>query len=287
MHSSVNCIAHAFTMDVEEFCEGNSESLLISSKHLTAETSRDEIERNVDETLEVLAVCGVRGTFFILAHIVEQAPEIVRKIVADGHEIGSHSLHHLRLHRQSLKDAKEAIVRSKKILEDIAGVRVRGFRAPDFSISKNSSYLLDMIREAGYEYDSSLYPISGHDVYGVPGTPRWPYRMPNGLIEYPLSTFQMFGQLFPALGGGYFRLYPFGLTRRILRSLERKGYPAMCYIHPYEFGACCPEMPGLSVYRRFRHYVNRNRVKKRFEALFREFRFTRADEVLSSIGLLG
>src|SRR5262249_50713288 len=158
--------------------------------------------------------------------------------------------------------------------------------APDFSINQKTLYVLDLIREAGYQYDSSLYPIRGHDVYGVPDAERWIHRLPNGLVECPLSVTEIAGRRIPALGGGYFRLYPLGVTRRILRAIEKAEQPAMFYIHPYELGSICPLVPQASWSRRFRHYVNRTRTKSRFENLFRNHRFGRIVDVLRSRGIL-
>jgi polysaccharide deacetylase family protein (PEP-CTERM system associated) len=274
-------------MDVEGFAESMQEAIVVPEQMLDTQAARDELRRNVEVTLEFLAEHQTCGTFFVLGRIAEDMPELVRCIADAGHEIGSHSQRHLRLFNLAAEDAREAIARSKKSLEDAAGVRVRGFRAPDFSITAQSWYLMDVIRDAGYEYDSSVYPIRGHDVYGIPDASRWPYRLSNGLAEFPLSTLCVAGRRLPVLGGGYFRLYPLWLTRWALRSIEKARQPAMCYIHPYEFGPICPQVSGISPARRFRHYVNRTKTLARFAALFGRFRFGRADTVLRAAGLLG
>jgi polysaccharide deacetylase family protein (PEP-CTERM system associated) len=279
-------IMHCFTMDVEGFCESMAESFPVSPTLLGTRAEDAEIARNTDETLAFLEEQHVQGTFFILGTIAQRLPALVKRIADCGHEIASHSLKHLRLYGLSRPDAREAIFSSRKLLEDAAGAPVRGFRAPDFSINGQTRYLLDLIQEAGYEYDSSLYPIRGHDVYGMPDTPRWPHRLPNGLREFPLSTFRIGGISIPALGGGYFRLYPLSLTRQILRGIEKSGHPAMFYIHPYELGSQCPKISHMSFSRTFRHYVNRTRTRGRFAKLFAQFKFGRVAQVLHACGLL-
>jgi polysaccharide deacetylase family protein (PEP-CTERM system associated) len=279
-------ITHCFTMDVEGFCESMAESFSVPPELLSGPDEQDEIRRNVAETLEFLEEHHVKGTFFVLGRIAQDVPAVVRSIAERGHEIASHSAEHLRLYNMSRKQVREAVLRSKKVLEDVSGTQVRGFRAPDFSINSETVFVLDLILEAGYEYDSSLYPISGHDVYGFPDITRWFHRLPNGLVECPLSVFEIAGRRMPALGGGYFRLYPLPLTRRILRSIEKAGRPAMFYIHPYELGSTCPRVPGLSFRRRFRHYVGRTKTRSRFGKLFGDFRFGRVDEVLRAGGFL-
>jgi polysaccharide deacetylase family protein (PEP-CTERM system associated) len=280
-------ITHCFSMDVEGFCESMVESFAVPDEMLFGPNERLEIERNVAETLEFLALHSIRGTFFVLGRVAEALPNVVRAMAQAGHEIASHSFQHRRLYNMSRSEVQEAVSRSRKVLEDVSGLPVHGFRAPDFSINRQTLYVLDLIQEAGYQYDSSLYPIRGHDVYGVPDMPRWIHRLSNGLLEYPLSTGEIAGRRIPALGGGYFRLYPLAATRWILRSYERAGHPAMFYIHPYELGSVCPQLPNLSRSRRFRHYVSRTKTKARFDRLFREFQFGRVADVLRSHGFLG
>ena len=263
-----------------------AESFPVPQGMISSRGELAEIERNVDETLAFLDAHGVKGTFFVLGKLAESLPKVVAAIAENGHEIASHSFEHLRLFNMSKSQARDAISRSRKLLQDASNSRVDGFRAPDFSINKETLYILDLIQEAGYRYDSSLYPIRGHDVYGVPDMGRWIQRLPQGLVEYPLSVAEFGRFRLPALGGGYFRLYPLAITRWILRSIEKAGNPAMFYIHPYELGSVCPRLPNLSWSRNFRHYVSRAKTKGRFERLFRTRRFDRVDNVLRARGFL-
>lgn len=273
-------------MDVEGFCDGMAESFSVPAEMISSRSELLEIERNVTETLEFLETYVVKGTFFVLGKVGDLLPNMVRMIAQSGHEIASHSFEHLRLYNMSRKQIKNAITCSRKVLEDVSSSQVKGFRAPDFSINDQTIHTLDLIQEAGYEYDSSLYPIQGHDVYGVRSAEAWVYRLPSGLVEYPLSTVEIIGRRIPALGGGYFRLYPLAVTRRILQKIEGAGHSAMFYIHPYELGSICPPVPGLSWSRRFRHYVNRGKTKMRFGRLFADHQFGRVDDVLHRAGFL-
>ena len=263
-----------------------AESISVPAETITGPGELSELRQNIAETLEFLHAWGVKGTFFVLGQVADLLPDMVRTIVQEGHEIASHSFEHVRLYNMSREQIHETLTRSRKILEDVSGMHVQGFRAPDFSINDRTLHILDMIQEAGYRYDSSLYPIQGHDVYGVRDSQLWVHRLSNGLVEYPLSTVEVGGRRIPALGGGYFRLYPLTVTRRILRRIERGEHSAMFYIHPYELGAICPLVSNLSWSRRFRHYVNRSRTKERFRKLFADHQFGRVEDVLQSRGFL-
>lgn len=271
---------HCFSVDVEGFCQGRSDTLTIPKEMIYDNNVKDEIASNIDEVLEFLNASNVKGTFFILGVIAENQPEVVKKIAKEGHEVASHSYEHTRLYDQGYKRAKEFIVRSKKLLEDITGGPIYGFRAPLFSINQETLYLLDIIRDAGFRYDSSIYPISGHDVYGIKGARPEIHRLPNGLAEFPAATYKVLGREIPALGGGYFRLYPLWISRYILRELEKKNHPAMFYIHPYEIGSRYPVFRDIPFKTRARIYVNMDKPKGRFTRLFKEFAFGRAIDIL-------
>jgi len=276
---------HCFSVDVEGFCESMAESFYIPDEMIRSKREREEIARNVDVVLEFLAYNNVHGTFFILGKIAKEQPEIVRRIAEAGHEIASHSYNHIRLFNQEDRIARESLTASKKILEDISGYEVFGFRAPDFSITRKNIFLLDCLVEAGYKYDSSIFPISGHDVYGMKGARRDIHRLNNGLFEFPPATFTLFKRSFPVLGGGYFRLSPLWLSKFFLNSIERMDSQAMFYTHPYEVGPIYPVFKELSFMRKFRHYVGIDKSKQRFAELFKNFSFGRAIDILKTKGM--
>lgn len=272
----LNC----FSIDVEGFCQGSAESFYVDPNEIGSKRERYEIEKNVEDCLEFLEQEQIKATFFTLGVIAKNQPQLLRKIAAAGHEIGSHSFNHLRLFSQSKEVAREAIFSSKKVLEDASGNRVFGFRAPEFSINRETMYLIDYIQQAGYIYDSSIFPICGHDVYGVPGAKRQIHLRENGLIEFPPSTFDFFGKILPALGGGYLRIYPFLLSRLIFKKLNDAKMPAMCYIHPYELGNVLPKIENIPFLKKLRRYSNISQTKPRFKKLLSDYKFAPAIDVL-------
>lgn len=174
---------------------------------------------------------------------------------------------------------------AKKDLEDVSGQPVYGFRAPDFSITNKSLWALDILKEVGFVYDSSIYPFGLHDVYGIKNAGTFIHKLPNGLIEFPMSTTESLGKRIPFGGGGYFRLYPLLITKLFLSKLNKQGSPAMFYIHPYEVGPVIPRISELSFYRKFRHYYHCKNGKARLKKLLKAFKFCPAIDVLRDTGL--
>jgi polysaccharide deacetylase family protein (PEP-CTERM system associated) len=175
---------------------------------------------------------------------------------------------------------------SKALLEDLAGAPVRGFRAPDFSITRDSLWALDTLLELGFGYDSSIYPTGIHDVYGIDGATPGIHTHGNGLVEYPLATAEIAGRRIPFGGGGYFRLYPVSMTERLIRRQNTAGLPCMFYIHPYEVGPAIPRIAGLSAYRKFRHYYNCGNGRARLRRLLERVPFGAAIDVLTERGYI-
>ncbi len=273
---------HCFSVDVEGFCESNSESFTVPSGLIANRSELDEIQANIETTLQLLSQFHVKATFFCLGHLASQRPEIIRAIANEKHEIGSHGYWHKRLFNLKSADLAESIIRSKEELEQVSGQKVLGFRAPDFSIQASNIKVLDLIQKAGYLYDSSIYPISMHDVYGIPGARRDLHQLANGMIEFPPSSIRFLGVSFPVLGGGYFRLAPLWVSRLALKHFTRAGMPAMMYLHPYEIGDRFPQVSNLSPYRKFRHYINLSKGKRRLQSIFKEHKFYPAAEFVSS-----
>ena len=275
---------NALTVDVEGFVESNRESFEIPEGWGGDE--RAELERNMDAVLGVLAETGTRATFFFVGTVARRLPRLVERTAELGHEIGSHAAEHRRVYGQEPEAFRRALGDTKRHLEDLGGRPVLGFRAPDFSITDASLWALDVLRETGFAYDSSVYPIGMHDVYGIRGAERFAFTWPNGLVEFPLSTLEMLGRRVPFGGGGYFRLYPLWMTARGIASLNRAGRPAMFYVHPYEVGPVIPRVPGLSAYRRFRHYYGASAGRPRLAALTRRFAFAPAADVLRRLEMI-
>jgi polysaccharide deacetylase family protein (PEP-CTERM system associated) len=230
--------------------------------------------------LEILDEVNVKATFFFVGRLAHDIPSLVKKVAQAGHEIGCHNYAHLRIFGINKNEFKEKISAAKRRLEDVCGQRVYGFRAPDFSITKSSIWALDVLKETGFVYDSSIYPFGLHDVYGIKNADASTHKLANGLIEFPMSTIELLGKRIPFGGGGYFRFYPLLLTELFLSKLNKQGRPAMFYIHPYEVGPVIPRISELSAYRKFRHYYNCRKGQHRLTKILKDFKFSTAIEVI-------
>lgn len=275
---------NAFTVDVESFVESNLESFPISDALLSESQQRYEVERNLDALLGLLDEHATRATFFFVGTVAKRSPRLVQRVAGAGHEVGSHSYEHLRIFNQGQELFRAKMAETKVRLEQLAGAPVVGFRAPDFSITESSLWALDVLRDLGFRYDSSMFPIGFHDVYGVAGADPAIHRLPNGLIEFPLSTASFRGRRLPFGGGGYFRLYPLRLTRAFMQARNRSGQPCMFYIHPYEAGPEIARVP-LSPYRRLRHYRHTGEGVKRVAWILERFAFGTVRQVLEESGV--
>jgi len=222
---------------------------------------------------------GARGTFFTLGWLAERYPGLVRRIAAAGPEVASHGYAHQRASDLTPEAFTADIRLAKVILEDITGSAVSGYRAPSFSIGAANLWAHDCIAEAGYRYSSSVYPVR-HDHYGIPDAPRFPWRLPNGLVEVPISTVHMLGRNWPAGGGGFFRLLPYALSRwQIARVNAADRRPAIFYFHPWEIDPEQPRVTAATAKTRFRHYINLQHTEARLDRLLSDFSWGRADEV--------
>ena len=278
----VNC----FSIDVESFSESNVESFPIPTRHLGCARQNREIETNTDYILSLLAEHNVKATFFFLGRIARDLPQLIQRVVREKHEIACHSWEHFRIYGLTPIIFAQQLHQAKQVLEEASGQPVVGFRAPDFSITRASAWALDALRDAGFLYDSSIYPFQGHDVYGIAEAPAQIHQRGNGLIEWPLATIPFLNRRMPFGGGGYFRLYPMALTEFCFSRMNRQRRPCMFYIHPYEIGSAIEKIDGLSNLCRFRHYFRCGALNGRLERLFQQFRFAPAIDVLRQSGFL-
>lgn len=289
-------IVNMLSIDVEDYFH------VSAFERVSPPSSWTEFERRVDQStdkiLAILARFNVKATFFVLGWVAQFSPELVKKIALHGHEIASHGYGHQRVPTQSRREFREDIRQSKSMLEDLVGAQVKGYRAPSYSICLNSLWAFDELVEAGYTYDSSVFPIQ-HDFYGIPDWPRFPFplqRTESGdwvpgsdrslgceLVEVPISTLNKAGRNLPIAGGGYFRLYPYGLTRMGLKQInDQEKRPFVFYIHPWEFDPEQPRMKNAGLKSRFRHYLNLKKTEGRFTRLVQDFNFSTIDDVISS-----
>ncbi|MEX2216424.1 MAG: XrtA system polysaccharide deacetylase [Phycisphaeraceae bacterium] len=265
-NSSNNSPLHCVSIDVEEYFHIEAAYSRVPREQWDNWPSR--VERNIDLLLTLFDRHNQRGTFFILGHVAQRHRAMVRRIAEAGHEIASHGSMHDRLHRLTPDTFREDLVASKSLLEDQTGKQVIGYRAPTFSIVPQTAWAIDVLAEAGFQYDASIFPVR-HPWYGVPSAPDRPFWVrgrPDGpkLLEVPPLTWSPGGLLkplarsrggkLPVAGGGYFRLLPLWFMKKGLAQAAKQGRPAILYFHPWEFDPDMPRMP-LSFTGRLRTYT--------------------------------
>jgi polysaccharide deacetylase family protein (PEP-CTERM system associated) len=275
--NSRGTIVNALTVDVEDYFQVSALAPHIARHDWDHIPCR--VEANVQRLLALFDAKGAQATFFTLGWVAERYPQLVRAIVQAGHELASHGYGHQRASDQSREEFLHDVTHAKALLEDIAGVPVRGYRAPSFSIGAANQWAFDCLAAAGYRYSSSVYPVQ-HDHYGMPEASRFPFQVREGLTEIPITTVQMLGRNLPAGGGGYFRLLPYALSRWMMAKVNREdGQPALFYFHPWEVDPGQPRPEGLGAKARFRHYINIDRMERRIESLARDFAWDRMDNI--------
>ncbi len=255
-------------------------------------TYADRMEASTERILELLARAGnVPATFFIVGEIAESHPKLVRRIAEAGHEIGSHSHDHRRIHRFQPDAFRDDLRRSLDALQQTAGVPVVGFRAPTFSLMAETSWATDVFLDLGLRYDTSIFPVR-HDRYGVPDAPSGPFWLKGEqgkILELPPLTLRRFGQNLPVAGGGYFRLFPLGFMKRgVGDRTERERDLSMLYFHPWEFDPGQPKLP-LKRLSKWRTYVGVGRSAKRLHHLLDRYRgrFVRAIDAVNELEKCG
>lgn len=272
-------VVNALTVDVEDYF--HAEALRpVAIKH-GWDGLPSRVVENTGRVLDLFDREGVRGTFFVLGWVAQREPGLIREIARRGHEIGCHGMSHRLIFSQTREDFRAETRDARALLQDVSGQPVRGYRAATFSITRDSIWALDELVQAGFEYDSSIFPIT-HDTYGIPSAPVDPYRIgtPSGaLIEFPLSTLQCGPLRLPASGGGYFRLLPEFVARWLLARVNHAGRPFIFYMHPWEIDPGQPRFE-LTLRSRLRHYTNLGGFEARLERLLRDYRFEPLEAML-------
>ena len=259
-----------FTIDTEDWFHANYEDDLFTNNS----DVRSTVEENTEVYLRVLAENSATATFFVLGFVAEQHPNLVRRIADAGHEIASHGYGHQLIYKQTPEEFREDILRGKKLLEDITGKPVLGYRAPSWSITEQSFWALEILEEEGFRYDSSIFPFKNF-LYGVAGAPRFPYAAKryasgaNNLIEIPPSTVHI-GMNIPFSGGFYFRAVPYPFIQAFSKQVNREGHPVVFYLHPREID---PEQPRLKLNARdaLIHYFGIRGCEKKLRRALRSF----------------
>jgi polysaccharide deacetylase family protein (PEP-CTERM system associated) len=263
---------HAFTIDLEEwFCTHNFQQIIAYEEWDKLES---RIISQTEQFLELLNKYDVKATFFVLGWVAERHPELIKSIARAGHEIGSHGFSHQLTWQHSRDSFKADLALSTAAIHHVLGIRPTAFRAPAFSIIKKTEWAIEVLKEAGYELDSSVYPVAVHPEYGIGDAPLTPYQWPNGVAEVPLSCVQYYGKRLPISGGAYFRFLAYPLYRKLVRRLEKEGRKLNLYIHPWEIDSHIPAVKGLSYQRHLRHYTGLAQVKPKLQKLFTDFEFT-------------
>ena len=279
-HERVN----ALTVDVEDYFQVSAFEDHISRDDWGRIPCR--VERNRERILALFAQRGVKATFFTLGWIAERYPQIVSRIVAEGHELASHGWSHVRATEQNRKAFTADVTRTKGFLEDLSGVPVLGYRAASYSIGERNFWALEVLEEVGHRYSSSIFPIH-HDLYGMPQAPRFAFH-PNAdskFLEIPVTTVKVGEKKLPCGGGGWFRFFPYALSRWALHRVNRQdGQSCIFYFHPWEIDPDQPRQTGLGAKTRFRHYLNLHRMEYRLGRLLDDFRWGRMDEIFLGTG---
>jgi polysaccharide deacetylase family protein (PEP-CTERM system associated) len=269
---------NAMSVDVEDYFQVQAFAKTIDRADWDSLPCR--VERNVDRLLEIFDEAGVKSTFFTLGWIAERYPALIRRIVADGHELASHGWNHTRADSQDEAAFRADIRKTKNFLQDVGGVAVTGYRAATFSIGPKNYWAFKVLDEEGYRYSSSLYPIH-HDLYGDIGASRVPFHPENlPLLEVPMTTVQWFGRNFPCSGGGYFRLLPYAISKLNMRRVNAHDHQScVFYFHPWEIDPEQPRQQDISAKTRFRHYTNLGRMEGRLKRMLKDFAWDRMDRV--------
>jgi polysaccharide deacetylase family protein (PEP-CTERM system associated) len=240
------------------------------------------VERTTLRLLEMFSRHQVAGTFFVLGWVAERFPDLVREIERRGHEVATHGYAHRLLTQMTAEEFRADLLRSLEVIGRAASQPVRGHRAPSFSVTQRTPWAAGIMREAGLAYDSSVFPLGFHPDYGIGDAPLEPYWLADGLREVPMSCAQVNGWRVPCSGGGYFRPYPYAMTRALMRRCNAQGRAVIFYLHPWEIDPEQPRVEALRWSKKFRHYHNLARTEERLERLLSDFRFGTMAQLLEA-----
>jgi polysaccharide deacetylase family protein (PEP-CTERM system associated) len=272
---------HVLSVDVEDYFQVEAFADDVATSSWDAWPSR--VEANTNRVLDLFERYQVNGTFFFVGWIAERFPELVQRALADGHEVACHSYWHQAIYRLTPEQFREDTLKGMDAVEQAGGVRVQGYRAPSWSITRKSLWALDTLQDLGFAYDSSIFPIH-HDLYGVPGARRFPYAhvFADGsrLPEFPPTTVRLAGATLPAAGGGYLRFLPLAYTDWAFHQIEDDHQRVVVYFHPWELD---PEQPRIQarLKSRFRHYSNLKGMQAHVEHLLENYSFVPFRDVVA------
>lgn len=268
---------NAMTVDVEDYFHVSAFESVISPDDWGSITPR--VGDNTHRLIDLFNEHDVKATFFTLGWVAKHCPDVVKRIVDEGHELASHGTNHRRNTQMSRDEVLKDITESKDILEQCAGKAVIGYRAPSFSIDTSNEWVFDILAELGFKYSSSTYPIT-HDLYGVPEWPRFVHKRKEGIVEIPVPTLAQKKGNKGIGGGGYFRLYPYWLSkRRIDAYLRASKEPYNFYFHPWEIDKDQPRIQDAPFKSKLRHYVNLHVMEKKLRKLVHDYQWSNMADV--------
>ena len=260
---------NAMTVDVEDYFQVSAFENVINKESWDSQQLR--VGQNTHRLLDLFAENNVKSTFFTLGWVAKRCPDVINRIVDEGHELASHGLEHQRATTMSKSQFREDVYASKSILEDVGGIAIKGYRAPSFSVNDSNTWVYEVLVENGFVYSSSTYPIE-HDLYGVPKWPRFKYERKEGITEIPIPTIRKKGTNVGIGGGGFYRLYPYWLSKkRIMAFMEAESAPYSFYFHPWEIDPEQPYIKEANWRSKFRHYINLSRMESKIEMLLKDF----------------
>ncbi|WP_348680785.1 XrtA system polysaccharide deacetylase [Alteromonas mediterranea] len=260
---------NAMTVDVEDYFQVSAFEEVINKDSWDSQQLR--VGQNTHRLLDLFAEHNVKSTFFTLGWVAKRCPEVIKRIVSEGHELASHGFEHQRATTMTRTQFEKDVYDSKAILEDVSGSAIKGYRAPSFSVNDSNTWVYEVLVEQGFIYSSSTYPIE-HDLYGVPSWPRFKYQRVEGITELPIPTIRKKNTNVGIGGGGFFRLYPYWLSKkRILSFMESETAPYSFYFHPWEIDPEQPYIKNANWRSKFRHYINLSRMESKIEMLLKDF----------------
>lgn len=275
-------LVNAMTVDVEDYFQVSAFAPYVARD--SWESTPLRVEANVERILALFDRHNVKATFFTLGWVAERLPDMIRRIVANGHELASHGWQHTRVSAQQPDTFRDDIIRTRTLLEDIGSVAVQGYRAASYSIDNSTPWAYEILADAGYRYSSSIVPVK-HDHYGIPDAERFAFSTAAGRItEIPVTSINLAGRNINCGGGGWFRLFPYAFSRWALsRVNQHEGQSGLFYFHPWEIDPAQPRLEGLNAKTRFRHYLNLTRMESRLDRLLEDFRWDRMDRVFANV----
>lgn len=277
-HLDSHSITNAMSVDVEDYFQVSAFEKILPREVWSSLPVR--VEFNTYKILQLFEQYNIMATFFVLGWVAERYPNLVRDIVKGNHELASHGYWHQRVHTLNPNEFRKDVLKSKQLLEDLSGIEVKGYRAPSYSINYRNQWAMNILEELGFVYSSSVYPIK-HDIYGWPTAPRFMFTStPGGFIEIPISTYKLGQKNIPCGGGGYFRLFPYQLSKYTIQQVNEKDKRAcVFYFHPWEIDPNQPRQQHINFKTRFRHYCNLSGMQNKLERLLRDFNWGTIDNV--------